>query len=319
MRVSLIFNRKGKPNKNGLALIQLRAYQGGQNKFYSTNIYLLPRQWKNDKVVDHPNAKELNSTLKSLIATLEEFIIQQNILGYQVSFQSIEKFLKYNDLQCFHSFCAQELKEDNGLAPGTKKHHNVTLNYLKEKFTTLSFSDLSYTTVHDFNNFLLGKGLNANTIHGHHKRVKKYINLAIKKEMLVATADPYKHFKVKKVETKRDVLTIDELNRLEALELPTIKKHLEIVRDMFLFGCYTGLRFSDIAGLKRTDLHINFDQVILKLIAQKTGKPLDLPLHVLHDGKPARLIARYAQKDYRKIDLFPGITACKKGRAKTVQ
>lgn len=308
MRVSLIFNRKGKPNKDGSALIQLRAYQNGQSKYFSTNIYILPRQFKNNRVVDHPNARELNLKLKNLISDIEAFVLQQERTGQPVTFISIEKFFSYKDLNCFHEFCEKELIDDNSLKPSTKKHHKMTLGYLKDKFPKLSFSDLNYTTIHSFNNFLLGKALAPNTVHAHHKRLKRYIHLAIKKELFEDARNPYKHFKAKTAETQREVLTLDEISRLELMEIPPSKLSLAIVRDMFLMGCYTGLRFSDLIKIKRIDVHRNFDQVILKIKAQKTGKSIDLPLHLLHDGKPAQLLLKYIDRDIRKQELFTGIT-----------
>lgn len=308
MRIQFIFNRTGKLNKNGLALIQLRAYQGGKNKYFSTKIYLLPRQWKNNKVVDHPNAYELNLKLRNLQREIESFVIRKQLINDQVTFKCIERFIKYDDHSNFLEFWEKEMSGDNSLRSSTKKQHKVTLGYLQDYQKNISFSELKYEFIHGFNNYLLGKGLGQNTIYNHHKRIKRYINLAIKKDLIEARNNPYKHFKSKTTKSKREVLSLVEVERLEALKFPENKMHLQIIKDMFLFGCYTGLRFSDIAALKRENIHVRNDVCMLKIIAQKTNKLLDLPLNLLHNGKPAKLIRKYLEQNYKKKVLFPGIT-----------
>lgn len=66
----------------------------------------------------------------------------------------------------------------------------------------------------------------------------------------------FEWFKPKLRKTKRKVvfLTWEELNRLKQCEIPKNKHYLERVRDVFLFCCFTGLRYSDVYNLKRSDV-----------------------------------------------------------------
>lgn len=66
----------------------------------------------------------------------------------------------------------------------------------------------------------------------------------------------FEWFKPKLRQTRRNVvfLTWDELNRIKACEIPENKHYLERVRDVFLFCCFTGLRYSDVYNLKRSDV-----------------------------------------------------------------
>ncbi|MFN8353646.1 MAG: site-specific integrase [Spirosomataceae bacterium] len=95
----------------------------------------------------------------------------------------------------------------------------------------------------------------------------------------------------------------EELQRLELLTFENVSKQLEKVRDMFLFACYTGLRYSDVSGL--TINHFNETEKGLRLnkAAQKTSKILDLPLGLLFGGKPENLIRKY-WSDNPKTKLF---------------
>jgi len=66
----------------------------------------------------------------------------------------------------------------------------------------------------------------------------------------------YDAFKPKLKTTPKKVifLTWDELNKLKDYQIPHDKQYLERVRDVFLFCCFTSLRYSDVRNLKRSDI-----------------------------------------------------------------
>jgi integrase len=70
-------------------------------------------------------------------------------------------------------------------------------------------------------------------------------------------------------------LTLDELQTVENWVFSTDKAHLERARDVFVFCCYTGLRFSDAAKLKRDDVHDDYISVVTK----KTSDRLRIELN----------------------------------------
>ena len=67
------------------------------------------------------------------------------------------------------------------------------------------------------------------------------------------TYDSYKP-KLKSTQKKIIFLTWDELNRLREFKISSNKQALERVRDVFLFQCFTGLRYSDVFNLRRSDI-----------------------------------------------------------------
>ena len=66
----------------------------------------------------------------------------------------------------------------------------------------------------------------------------------------------YDTFKPKLKDTQKKIifLTWEELNRLREFQIPPTKQALERVRDVFLFQCFTGLRYSDVFNLRRSDI-----------------------------------------------------------------
>lgn len=76
----------------------------------------------------------------------------------------------------------------------------------------------------------------------------------------------FEYFKPKlKSATKRVIfLTHEELEKVEKFVAPKGKETLNIVRDAFLFSCYTGLRYSDVEKLTWDDIHDNKIEIVTK-------------------------------------------------------
>ena len=70
-------------------------------------------------------------------------------------------------------------------------------------------------------------------------------------------------------------LTWDELMKVYAFKFPAGKKHLERVRDVFCFQCFTSLRYSDVSRLKREDIADG----IIKVVTAKTGDTIKIDLN----------------------------------------
>ena len=70
--------------------------------------------------------------------------------------------------------------------------------------------------------------------------------------------NPYTKYKVPLAETNRDFLTATELNAIQDKEIKI--KRLDTIRDIFVFACYTGLSYSDIAKLHSDHLRKGIDK-----------------------------------------------------------
>lgn len=79
--------------------------------------------------------------------------------------------------------------------------------------------------------------------------------------------------KIQVPESKREFLTVDEIKTLIETECPR-----EDVKRAYLFACFCGLRFGDVAGMKWGDLILDGGQWRVTVIMQKTTKPIYQPL-----------------------------------------
>ena len=69
----IVYNRKKSLNAEGKALLQVEAYLKGKRIYFSTNIYLTPKQWDNKKkmIKSHVATGSLNYYLREFITKLE--------------------------------------------------------------------------------------------------------------------------------------------------------------------------------------------------------------------------------------------------------
>lgn len=295
IQFSVVYNYKNKLRKNGTGLIQIRAYSKGKCKYFTTNIYVTPYQWskKLKKVIDHPNTFQYNAAIRRQLDELEAYVYEWTKKHGSMTLQQVEDYYRYEDVQSFTAFWKYELEQDTKLTKETKKKHKTALNYWIRFRQDVKFSELTFNLIHDFDTFLFSQNLHTNTVYTHHKQVRKYINLAISKQMFDLNKNPYIRFTPKTKPTERVVLTQEEVKRIEDLTFDKEQAFLETIRDMFLFSCYTGLRFSDTKSIRYENLEKDQDGYVLNIVAQKTNKQLILPLYRLYEKKPEKLILKY--------------------------
>lgn len=150
-----------------------------------------------------------------------------------------------------------------GYSDGTLKHYKTSKNrlidFIKEQYrkNDIALENIDYSFINSFDIFLKEKYNNSlNTVWGYHKHLKKVLNIAVLMDYLIQ--NPYLKFKVKKQEPKREYLTLQELKKIKNKEIDF--QRLNIVRDIFVFACYTGLAYSDIAKLEAHHLRLGSDK-----------------------------------------------------------
>lgn len=81
----------------------------------------------------------------------------------------------------------------------------------------------------------------------HMERFKKVFGVALKNGWTMN--DPFLHFERKIVNKDRDCLEMEELNLIRKVD--NLKSGEEIVRDVFIFCCLTGLSYCDLVSLSK--------------------------------------------------------------------
>ena len=293
---NLVFNRKKRLNKRGMALVQVEAYLNRKKMYFSTKIYLKPEQWdaKRKMVKNHPNANVLNRMLYENIAAIEQTELGLWQQGKSISLDllknSIDKPLSNG--RSFLTFFKEEIA-NSSLKESTRQNHLSTLELLQELKKEVLFTDLTFEFVSSFDNYLQSKGYHLNTIAKHMKHLKRYINVAINKEYMDIQKYAFRKYKIKSIEGSHTHLAPEELHKFENLQLTGRYTRLQKTKDAFLFCCYAGLRYSDFTNLTSANI-VEFHQetwIIYKSV--KTGMEVRLPLYLLFEGKGIQILQRY--------------------------
>ncbi|MDR2791983.1 MAG: site-specific integrase [Tannerellaceae bacterium] len=191
----------------------------------------------------------------------------------------------------FTDFMQEEL-DGCSLGISTRKNHISTINLLRTFRPDTKIADVNFKFLCDFDFFLTSRGYGYNTVAKHMKHIKRYINMAINLELFRIDKYPFRRYKIGYKVTKRAFMTPEELQRFENLKLPT-SKALRRSHDMFLFCCYTGMRFSDVIRLTNDNFILIGGRLWLIYTTVKTKTEIHIPLDLVFDGKAAQLHKKY--------------------------
>ena len=304
-KFNTVFNRKSKLNPQGKSLIQIECYLNGRKKYFSTNIYLEPQNW-NYKTrtikTDFANGIKLNKQISETLRNLENFeldLINQNKV---FSLSMLDDFFKPKQIVNFTDFMELEINNSANCSR-TKTNRTATLKRLKQFKKDVDFKDLTFEFLHDFKRFCENqtlsfdgkstKKLQHNTICKYFYDIKIFVNLAINKNLMSLESYPFRKFKVALKPVEKSFLTPHEIIEIETLELENENKKYQYVKDLFLFATYTGLRYSDVVSLQKTDFEtIDGNKYLVKKM-EKTGDTVRVPVTEIFNGKPNEIIKKY--------------------------
>lgn len=171
---------------------------------------------------------------------------------------------------------------------GTLKNYGATEKYvrkfLKERYRTddIHLCELNYQFITQFDLFLrttepleASNPLTNNGIMKHMERLRKVVTMGFKMDWIAK--DPFLLYKLKFQRTEREFLLEDEIETLHNEDLKIAK--LDKCRDLFLFACYTGLAYIDLANLNADNILLGIDgELWLRTSRQKTNTRVSVPL-----------------------------------------
>ena len=290
----IVYNRKKRLNAEGKALLQVEAYLKGKRVYFSTNIYLTPKQWDNKKrmIKSHVSAESLNYYLREFITKLELRELELWKQGHDVSLDMLKDSALLNTSNSFLDFIQKEIQESS-LKNSTTRNRRSTVKLLFDFKHKIRFDEVTIQLVYDFETYLYKKGYNVNTIAKHMKHLRLFVNSAINKGHIETKDYPFRRYKIKTKESEHVFLLPGELQRLEEMDVATECSNVSHVLDAFLFCCYTGLRYSDFVSLSERNLVYIDNNPWIVFQTQKTGTEIKLPLHLLFKGKGWNILCKY--------------------------
>ena len=290
----LFFIRESKARKNGNVPIEVMITVNGERNSFSTGKQIAIEKW--DKTKQQVKGKDqetqnLNNYLKAIKAKLYQkeaellergFIITAQIL-YDAYFDKVESLKERSLFEVFEEHNQEQEKlVGNGVSKATHWVSVYTIRLLREfvqqkyKREDLYLRELNLNFIQSFHSFLrIDKGMAQNSSTKHLKLLKKIINLSVANSYMAF--NPFSTYKVEREPVEVDFLDEEELRKIINFDTPLPR--LERAKDMFLFGCFTGLSYIDIKTL--TPEHFEKDntgRIWIKKRRVKTGVLSRIPL-----------------------------------------
>ena len=198
----------------------------------------------------------------------------------------------------------------NDWTDSTYEKFAAVKNHLMNFRDGLTFDFFDEKGLNDYVTYLRDvKEMRNSTIGKQLSFLKWFLRWAFKKGLHQNNAyDSYKP-KLKSTQKKIIFLTWEELNKLREFEIPAAKQALDRVRDVFLFQCFTGLRYSDVFNLRRSD--IKGDHIEVTTVKTSDSLIIELNNHskaildkykdvVFEDDKVLPVITNQKMNDYLK-------------------
>lgn len=290
----LFFIRESKARKNGNVPIEVMITVNGERNSFSTGKQVSIDKWdKNKQQVKGKDeeTQNLNNCLKAIKAKLYQkeaelldrgFIITSQIL-YDAYFDKVESLKEKSLFEVFEEHNKEQEKlVGNGVSKATLWVSVYTIRLLREfvqqkyKREDLYLRELNLNFIQSFHSFLrIDKGMAQNSSTKHLKLLKKIINLSVANSYMAF--NPFSTYKVEREPVEVDFLDEEELRKIINFDTPLPR--LERAKDMFLFGCFTGLSYIDIKTL--TPEHFEKDstgRIWIKKRRVKTGVLSRIPL-----------------------------------------
>ncbi len=308
--------------KNDQASIYARITVNGKRATISLKRKVLITDWdvhKNRARGTNQKSRILNSyldeTYNHLFKCYRDLMNEHKLITAQVVkaryFGNDENNRSITDIINYHN-------EDmvNKLKWGTQKNYYTTQSYISKfllklyKTTDLYLRELDYHFIIKFEKYLRDyvpedhqKPMGNNTVMKHIERFRKMINLSLKLGWI--ERDPFINFKAKFIKNERGFLSLEELQEIENKQF-TIHR-LELVKDLFVFSCYTSLSYIDVIHLTADNICIGIDgELWIYYKREKTTKPIRIPLL----PKALQIIKKYKsnRKPISQGSIFPKIS-----------
>ncbi|PVH26827.1 site-specific integrase [Sphingobacterium corticibacter] len=311
----LFYLKKNELKKNGNAPIMARITIDGTPKTFGTKLEIDPNNWdlKHGRVQGKSaHALSINRKLDNIRGRIDKIYedmlkqegfatsqkVKLSFLGVGVMEDAILKV--FNDQN--EDF--KKLVEKGERALSTYYKYIVVYNHLakfiKERYhrDDMAFRELTGDFIREFD-FYLRYDLQSshNTVWVYTLPVLSLVELAIKKGLI--RDNPFQDYEINMEETDRGYILKEDVEKLTMCVPP--HPRYELVKDLFIFSCFTGLAYADIKKLTRNNIHSFFDghQWIIS-----RRKKSDIASNVRLMEIPKRIIEKY-QGTTRNEFIFP--------------
>lgn len=197
----------------------------------------------------------------------------------------------------------KQVGDKNQWTDSTYQKFRTLRKHLKQFAPTLSFPSITESKLQGLVTYYSNKGFRNTTIDKQLSFLRWFLRWAAQKGYY--NGDLHDTFKPKlkgiSVDSKEIIyLSQEEVRLLQDFQFQPNQEALERVRDVFLFQCFTGLRYSDVAKLKRSDVK----RGVVHVVTKKTVDGLRIELNKHSQA----IIDKYKDCDFPRDKVLPVIS-----------
>ena len=291
--VSILFYiKRAKINVDGVCPIYTRVTINSKRFEFSTNKFISPDKWSTEGAKVKGNSEDARSInnqldiIKNQIMDAEKRLYKKEI---QINSENLRNELfgiKERERLLIPIFTEhnRKIKELVGseYAPGTLERYETSLKHTKDflqwkyRVSDIDIEKIDHAFITEYEFYLRTERKCANnTAVKYIKNFHKIINICLANGWL--NKDPFANYKSKVKEVIREFLTEQEIQSL--MEKEFVSERLELVRDIFVFSCFTGLAYIDVKQLTQDNIVLGIDgDKWINKNRQKTDTNSKIPL-----------------------------------------
>lgn len=301
----LFVAQKGKLKANGKAPILARVTVNGEMVHLATRLDVDPDRWLGKEcrtLGKSAEDKYINETLENYRNVIRNKYNELFFRGEAITAMRLKSILTSRSDEAKRLLVLfDEFNEDYKALVGKETTHKTYTRYLlarrrlaefmatKYKVKDILLTDINTKFINDFYIYL--RTVDGKNGHNYHMKMIQRFRTVFKtaKDNGWVQTDPFGGFKISMEETHREHLTIDELGTLMSKEMTS--ERLQRVKDIFVFSCFTGLAYTDVRGLKKSEVVMGNDgRLWIDTRRDKTKVAVYVPLLDI----PRAILERYA-------------------------
>ncbi|WP_299665037.1 site-specific integrase [uncultured Polaribacter sp.] len=264
--------KKSKTKSDGTAPIYLRITIDGKPKEIASKRYIEPEKWssKLQKAIGvSEEIKSFNAYLKTL--EQEVYDTHHEIMKDKEVTTASKLKLKLQGVDDNKRMLIPIFEDHNNkikelvgkeYAAGTLERYKTSLKHTiaflecKYKISDIDIKEINHAFITDYEFYLRSvRNCANNTAVKYIKNFGKIIKICLANDWI--DKNPFANYKSKVREVERVYLTEDEIQKILDKEFST--ERLTLVRDIFMFSCFTGLAYVDVKNLTKTNISLGID------------------------------------------------------------
>ncbi len=298
--VEFVYNRHKTASATKEAAVELRVTFERKQKYMTTGVRLLPKQWHRGTVTNRVDAIQLNQTLEKLMIDVRQVVVNMMTEGSIDIFTIPDRLkrLRSGNIN-FLDFCDKRMKiRQYGKAEDSQERYTRFMKFFRGWGKIAEFEDITDLNIIALDEHLAARGLKPySKWNNYHRFLNSFILDAIDEGYI--KRNPYKWVRIEKEKSKGGIgkyLSPQEFTKVRDMELPT--ESLQRVRDLFVFQTYTCLSYVDLSTFDAEKIEkVKGMKVYIGTRAKTSQTLLLLFSTILYHFPIAALVASYAAND----------------------